>query len=720
ELNKSGSSLDIDGEESDTKDGREFEKGSFPSKIEGIGENIKEDNYIDNEAMDFNCDKEKSIDKEENTSGTLYDIKKCIDSGKEAKALVIEKDTGSENREKEVVSHDTVDLMEVDDSESKHVEKVKKLTDKADIKLTQMEVVETLTDVDTKPDIKLTHLEAETLIDVDTKPTHKKYNEKSVSVTENVDIEMEDVDRENSPDSDGTSLSERKMDEVAKDSEIEGMESMEKDENNFPKDAEKEEKKNIEDIVEKEDKNSQGEKEQEIVSTDAFDTKEEEAMEIATEEEDSSLLHKEGDEINEASEREKHDEVKEKDEHRELKEQDIHKELKEQNIHKELKTQDVHTKLKENNKHIEVKEKDHCIEFEEKDEHIEIKKKEEHMEVKEKDEYTEVKEKESECTEMKEKDDEKDTSVEEEEEIGRNVEATKQQNVSTEDEKMKEKDVKLLEGGDRSKVTSADENEPEKVVSISQQVQKTKTVKGSFCANVDMEKSTNYKKSKGAGDKISASVGREAAPPLVRIPVKVEDVYTDSEEEKEDSQEPNKTKEKSTSDVPVTSETDSADEVDQKDSLSAPGSSRGSSIEPGNIPRDSSLKASLGRNSPLTPDEKSLKKLSMLTSVLCIPRPPKKYSRKPFSLEDCMKAFEKGWKREIVYRATVDPHKSGTKADIYYYSPTGKKLRSKVEIEDYMSRHEIKDLCLENFTWIKEPIGVKEEYEQIRHASKYL
>ena len=38
-----------------------------------------------------------------------------------------------------------------------------------------------------------------------------------------------------------------------------------------------------------------------------------------------------------------------------------------------------------------------------------------------------------------------------------------------------------------------------------------------------------------------------------------------------------------------------------------------------------------------------------------------------------------GWRREVVYRATVDP---GTKTlcDIYYYAPDGKKLRSGREV----------------------------------------
>lgn len=34
-----------------------------------------------------------------------------------------------------------------------------------------------------------------------------------------------------------------------------------------------------------------------------------------------------------------------------------------------------------------------------------------------------------------------------------------------------------------------------------------------------------------------------------------------------------------------------------------------------------------------------------------------------------------------MYRAVVDPAKGSGRSDIYYYTPVGKKLRSKVELE---------------------------------------
>lgn len=42
----------------------------------------------------------------------------------------------------------------------------------------------------------------------------------------------------------------------------------------------------------------------------------------------------------------------------------------------------------------------------------------------------------------------------------------------------------------------------------------------------------------------------------------------------------------------------------------------------------------------------------------------------------------KGWKRELVFRATVDPQ-TKTLCDVYYFTPDGKKLRSGRELSDY-------------------------------------
>ncbi|XP_063593606.1 uncharacterized protein LOC134770549 isoform X2 [Penaeus indicus] len=192
-----------------------------------------------------------------------------------------------------------------------------------------------------------------------------------------------------------------------------------------------------------------------------------------------------------------------------------------------------------------------------------------------------------------------------------------------------------------------------------------------------------------------------------RVPVRVEDIYTDSEDEGTRDSQPQGGKGCETS---VTSETDSVDPEEQKDGLYGDAARKES---PSDTPQLSVIEA--------LPPSSSKEDASATTP----PSSEKKQhhkrrheSKKSFNLEACLKAFEQGWKREIVFRATVDPNKGGSRADIYYYAPFGKKLRSKVEIEDYLQRYGIQDLNLDNFTWVKAPLGVGEQYEQIRHASK--
>ncbi|KAL0811741.1 hypothetical protein ABMA28_009179 [Loxostege sticticalis] len=75
--------------------------------------------------------------------------------------------------------------------------------------------------------------------------------------------------------------------------------------------------------------------------------------------------------------------------------------------------------------------------------------------------------------------------------------------------------------------------------------------------------------------------------------------------------------------------------------------------------------------------------------------------------------LERGWKRELVYRAALDAH-SRRNADIYYYTPQGKKLRSTREVSEHLSGT---GLTLENFSFFKEPLGVDDpEKEIIRDA----
>ncbi|KAG7176382.1 Midasin-like 3, partial [Homarus americanus] len=287
---------------------------------------------------------------------------------------------------------------------------------------------------------------------------------------------------------------------------------------------------------------------------------------------------------------------------------------------------------------------------------------------------------------------------------------------------VEEKGVKVLDNKDHSSDVVVD-TDTDMIESKAREVETPKREKASDTSDTDSDTQNTvlFKKSKVADITSSASSGRGGSVSQTsgRIPVRVEDVYTDSEEEEEEenSGELNRNMDKNVSDIPATSETDSVDPEDQKDSMSLPGSSRASSLEPIQTPFHISMKALLERSSPSTLSQKSLQ--SPGTPTVRATR-PRKCLKKSFNLEDCKKAFEQGWKREIVFRATVDPNKSSTKADIYYYAPNGKKLRSRVEIEDYLFRQGIKNLTLDNFTWIKEPLGVCEEYEQIRHASRSM
>jgi hypothetical protein len=54
------------------------------------------------------------------------------------------------------------------------------------------------------------------------------------------------------------------------------------------------------------------------------------------------------------------------------------------------------------------------------------------------------------------------------------------------------------------------------------------------------------------------------------------------------------------------------------------------------------------------------------------------------------------WRRETIVK---EIHKNGIRGDVIYYSPCGKKLRTFQEIERYLLKHNIKNLCRDNFTF---------------------
>ncbi|KAK6641980.1 hypothetical protein RUM44_013703 [Polyplax serrata] len=73
--------------------------------------------------------------------------------------------------------------------------------------------------------------------------------------------------------------------------------------------------------------------------------------------------------------------------------------------------------------------------------------------------------------------------------------------------------------------------------------------------------------------------------------------------------------------------------------------------------------------------------------------------------------FEYGWKREVVTRA-ITSKEDGISKDIYYFHPSGKKLRSLREVSEKLTP----GLTIENFTFYKEPLGAEPQFETIRNA----
>ncbi|XP_053618362.1 uncharacterized protein LOC128679891 isoform X2 [Plodia interpunctella] len=78
--------------------------------------------------------------------------------------------------------------------------------------------------------------------------------------------------------------------------------------------------------------------------------------------------------------------------------------------------------------------------------------------------------------------------------------------------------------------------------------------------------------------------------------------------------------------------------------------------------------------------------------------------------------LERGWRRELVYRAALDAH-ARRNADIYYYTPKGKKLRSTREVSEHLSGT---GLTLENFSFFKEPLGLDDPEKEIIRDAKMI
>ncbi|XP_073835188.1 uncharacterized protein isoform X2 [Musca autumnalis] len=87
-------------------------------------------------------------------------------------------------------------------------------------------------------------------------------------------------------------------------------------------------------------------------------------------------------------------------------------------------------------------------------------------------------------------------------------------------------------------------------------------------------------------------------------------------------------------------------------------------------------------------------------------------TKKPTSPQDefYKKPFDFGWKRELVWRANIEASKD--KADVYFISPAGKKLRARNEIIPLLEG----DLTIDHFCFAKEPLGAAPEFEIVRSA----
>lgn len=77
--------------------------------------------------------------------------------------------------------------------------------------------------------------------------------------------------------------------------------------------------------------------------------------------------------------------------------------------------------------------------------------------------------------------------------------------------------------------------------------------------------------------------------------------------------------------------------------------------------------------------------------------------------------FKYGWRRELVFRANFDgKQKIENKGEVYYHTPSGKKLRTKADIVAYLRKDQ--DLDIGDFTFAKESIGMPPDQEIVRNA----
>lgn len=79
--------------------------------------------------------------------------------------------------------------------------------------------------------------------------------------------------------------------------------------------------------------------------------------------------------------------------------------------------------------------------------------------------------------------------------------------------------------------------------------------------------------------------------------------------------------------------------------------------------------------------------------------------------------FKFGWRREVVFRANLSSTtKSDNRGEVYYHSPSGKKLRTKNEILAELRALKDQSLDIGDFSFAKESIGMPAEQETVRSA----
>lgn len=79
--------------------------------------------------------------------------------------------------------------------------------------------------------------------------------------------------------------------------------------------------------------------------------------------------------------------------------------------------------------------------------------------------------------------------------------------------------------------------------------------------------------------------------------------------------------------------------------------------------------------------------------------------------------FKFGWRREVVFRANPqNTPKSDNRGEVYYHSPSGKKLRTKADIIAELRALKVQNLDIADFSFAKESVGMPADLEIVRMA----